>query len=145
MDVRERKSAIRAGLALAGFAAPALGLFAGVGVSLITAAPAMAETLETALARAYRANPLLNATRAGLRATDENVAQAQSGYRPTVNLSADIGLSQFQGTSSGFSRNQVTRPGGAGLTINQTLFNGFQTDNQTRRAESNVLGTRETL
>ena len=145
MDVRERKSAIRAGFALAGFAAPALGLCAGVGVSLIAATPAMAETLETALARAYRANPLLNSGRAGLRATDENVAQAQSGYRPTVNLSADIGLTQFQGSTQGFQRNQVTKPGGAGLTINQTLFNGFQTDNQTRRAESNVLGTRESL
>ena len=88
---------------------------------------------------------LLNSGRAGVRATDENVAQAKSGYRPTVSLDADIGLTQFQGRRSGFQRNQVTRPGGAGLTVNQTLFNGFRTDNQARQAESDVLRARETL
>ncbi|WP_082494616.1 MULTISPECIES: TolC family outer membrane protein [unclassified Methylobacterium] len=150
MDVRERNSATRAELALAGFAAPGLGRLALAGLSLAglavaSAAPASAETLESALARAYRANPVLNAGRAGLRATDENVAQAQAGYRPTVNLSADIGIQQFQGRISGQQLNNTTRPGGAGLTINQNLFDGFQTNNQTRRAESNVLSTRESL
>ncbi|WP_336493141.1 TolC family protein, partial [Methylobacterium nigriterrae] len=81
----------------------------------------------------------LNAGRAGVRATDETVAQAQAGYRPTVAVSADIGLQQFEGRLSGQQFKQTTRPGGAGLTVNQTLFNGFQTDNNTRRAESNVL------
>ncbi len=38
-----------------------------------------AETLESALARAYGNNPDLNAQRANVRATDENVAQAKSG------------------------------------------------------------------
>lgn len=135
MYVRRRKTAARPGLRLAGFAALALSV----------AAPAVAETLESALGRAYGANPALNAARAGLRATDENVAQALSGYRPTASLSADIGLQQFQGSTSGQQRSQVTRPGGAGLTVNQTLFNGFQTDNQTRRAESGVLDFRERL
>lgn len=115
------------------------------GLALLVAYPAGAETLESALARAYAANPTLNGDRANLRATDETVAQAKSGYRPTVNLSADVGLSQFQGTVQGFARNNVTRPGGAGLTVNQTLFNGFRTDNQTRQAESDVLRVREAL
>ena len=37
---------------------------------------ATAETLESALAQAYRNNPTLNAQRAPLRATDESVPQA---------------------------------------------------------------------
>jgi hypothetical protein len=41
--------------------------------------------------RAYENNPDLNAARAGLRATDEGVALAKSGYRPTI-----IGGSHWQ-------------------------------------------------
>jgi outer membrane protein len=45
---------------------------------------AQAETLAGALASAYQYNPELNAARAGVRVTDENVPQALSGYRPTI-------------------------------------------------------------
>ncbi len=54
--------------------------------------PASAETLEEALADAYLINPVLNAERARLRATDEQVALAKSGLRPFVCGSADYGL-----------------------------------------------------
>ncbi|MFD0462671.1 TolC family protein [Microvirga aerilata] len=50
-----------------------------------------AETLESALARAYGNNPDLNAQRAGVRVVDEDVARAKSGYRPTITGNADIG------------------------------------------------------
>ncbi|MCJ2081405.1 TolC family outer membrane protein [Methylobacterium sp. J-090] len=135
MNVRERKPATRHGLRCVGI----------VALALAAAHPAKAETLESALSRAYAANPTLNSNRAALRGVDENVAQAKSGYRPTVSGSADIGIARNDGRVQGFNIDNVTRPGGASLTVNQTLFNGFQTDNQTRRAESNVLGTRETL
>ena len=104
-----------------------------------------AETLEGALTRAYAGNPQLNANRAGLRATDENVPAALAGYRPTVSVAADIGLQKFEGKLSGLRYDQATIPGGAGITINQTLFNGFQTENNTRRAESTVFSQREGL
>ncbi|KZC01458.1 outer membrane protein [Methylobacterium sp. PvP062] len=104
-----------------------------------------AETLEGSLGRAYRANPELNATRAGLRATDEEVAMARAGYRPTVAADADIGVQNVQGASGGERLARTSFPRGAGLTVEQTLFNGFQTDNDTRRAESNVLEQREVL
>jgi outer membrane protein TolC len=51
--------------------------------------PASAETLQEALANAYLVNPVLNAERARLRATDEQVALAKSGLRPTVSASGD--------------------------------------------------------
>ena len=106
---------------------------------------ARAETLEGALARAFRANPELNAARAGLRATDEEIVQARAGYRPTIRLDADIGVERQKGVEGGERFARTALPGGAGLTVNQTLFNGFQTDNSTRRAESTVLGQRESL
>ena len=53
---------------------------------------AQAQTINDALVRAYQGNPQLNAERARLRATDENVAQALSGYRPQISLGLTAGL-----------------------------------------------------
>lgn len=143
IDVKERNPAARSALRLAGAVVSALAV----------ASPAAAETLESALSRAYQANPALNAARANLRATDEDVNRFQSGYRPNAAISADIGLQQFQGQIGGITTaaggrgatTLTTRPGGAGLTINQNVFDGFQTDNRVRAAESTVLSTREGL
>ncbi|WP_043749730.1 TolC family outer membrane protein [Methylobacterium nodulans] len=121
-----------------------LGGLAGLALALAGHA-ASAETLETAMARAYAGNPTLNAQRAGQRATDENVSRALAGYRPRASGSASIGVQNNNGTVGGQRINQTLVPGGAGLTVNQTLFNGFLTDNQTRQAESQVLGGRESL
>ncbi|MCJ2023188.1 TolC family outer membrane protein [Methylobacterium sp. J-067] len=122
---------------------------AGIAVTAIAAVLASsqvgAETLESALVRAYRGNPTLNSGRATVRYTDEFVAIAQSGYRPQVNLSADIGSQYVNGRVAGATFNQTTTPGGAGLVVSQTLFNGFQTDNNVRRSESTVYSQRETL
>ena len=46
--------------------------------------PLHAETLKEALTAAYLYNPTLKAARAQLRATDNGVSQAKSGYRPSV-------------------------------------------------------------
>ncbi|WP_457090954.1 TolC family outer membrane protein [Microvirga sp. P5_D2] len=112
-----------------------------------------AETLESALAKAYGNNPNLNAQRAGVRAVDETVSQAKSGYRPQVNASADIGreFSQYDsrrpsvfnpGSTENINR---STPRGYGIQLDQSIFNGFRTDNAVRQAESNVLGSRENL
>jgi outer membrane protein len=117
-------------------------------------APALAETIEAALVRAYQNNPQLNAQRALVRSTDENVPQALSGYRPKVALTASAGY-QYQDTltTSGGTPNVLVRtethganpPRSVGLTVSQTLFNGNQTANKTRAAESQVSGAREGL
>jgi outer membrane protein len=137
------------------------------GVKLVTAAaaavllmahmgptPALADTIEAALVRAYQNNPQLNAQRAQVRSTDENVPQALSGYRPRVALTASAGY-QYLDTNltSGGTPTQLVRtethganaPRSAGLTVSQTLFNGGQTANRTRAAESQVSGSREGL
>jgi outer membrane protein len=105
-----------------------------------------AETLESALARAYGNNPDLNAQRASVRATDENVAQAKSGYRPQVNASADVGRTYTEfSRPGGGSTIERLYPRGVGLQIDQNLFNGFRTQNSVEQAESSVLGARQTL
>ena len=53
--------------------------------------PAAADTLEWALVQAYQNNPSLNAQRAALRAIDENVPQALSGYRPKLSITGNAG------------------------------------------------------
>jgi len=116
--------------------------------------PALADTIEAALVRAYQNNPQLNAQRALVRSTDENVPQALSGYRPKVAVTASAGY-QYTDTLStaGGSPTQIVRtethgtnaPRSVGMTVTETLFNGQQTANKTRAAESQVSGAREGL
>ncbi len=100
---------------------------------------ASAENIFGALAKAYENNSGLNSARAGLRATDEGVAIAKSGYRPRVTGTAGI-----TNTWSDPAGTSVT---GAnfGISINQSLFDGFQTRNGVRAARSGVLAERENL
>ncbi|WP_289015964.1 TolC family protein, partial [uncultured Methylobacterium sp.] len=86
------------------------------------------------MAKAYGGNPQLNASRALTRVRDEDVAIAQSGYRPTASINVQAGVTQQEGSLEGGTRQQLLKPASAGLVVNQTLFNGFQTDNNTRRA-----------
>jgi outer membrane protein len=115
---------------------------------------ALADTIKAALVRAYQNNPQLNAQRAQVRSTDENVPQALSGYRPKVALTASAGyqysdtLSTQGGTPTQLVRTDIhgaNPPRSAGVTVTQTLFNGNQTANRTRAAESQVSGSREAL
>src|ERR1700683_1200100 len=59
---------------------------------------AAAETIETALAKAYENNPQLNAQRAIVRQSDEGVPTALSGYRPTLSATASV-AEQFTNTT----------------------------------------------
>ena len=117
-------------------------------------APALADTIEAALVRAYQNIPQLNAQRASVRATDENVPQALSGYRPRVALTASAGYQYLDtliisgGTPTAIVRTDThgtNAPRSAGMTVTQTLYNGQQTANRTRAAESQVSGSREAL
>ncbi|SFH81141.1 TolC family outer membrane protein [Bradyrhizobium sp. cf659] len=127
-------------------------LFTGAAVSVLVLAlagptPALADTIEAALVRAYQNNPQLNAQRAQVRSTDENVPQALSGYRPKVALTASGGY-QYQDQQSALGSTPffgATAPRAVGVTVNQTLYNGNITANRTRAAESQVSGSREAL
>jgi outer membrane protein len=106
---------------------------------------ANAQSLSEALAQAYVNNPQLNAARAQLRVTNENVPQALSGYRPRVTASGDVGATVTRSRTALGTSTATTYPRGVGVQVDQTLFNGFQTDNQVRQAEALVRAQRETL
>jgi outer membrane protein len=142
-----------------GWARPASFLAYCVALALPALAPCevAAETLQSALAKAYESNPQLNAQRAIVRQNDEGVAQALSGYRPSLSATASV-AEQFTNTTEvlppippglpngvSFSVKGYTNPTAVGLNGSQTLFNGQRTANTVRKAESQVSAARETL
>lgn len=118
-------------------------------------ASASAQTLEQAITAAYVNNPTLNAQRAAVRATDENVPKALSGYRPTVTGAASADKTALTTTTGPSTLGGFAIPGGKSnallnqstlsLTINQNLYNGFRTGNNVRAAEAQVRQSQETL
>jgi outer membrane protein len=105
-------------------------------------APAYALTLDEALAATYEYNPRIDAERARLRATDEEVPIAKSGYRPDIGASADYGY-RHNDISPG--PNSDLKPRGYGVSLTQPVFRGFQVTNAVSQAESIVRSGRETL
>jgi len=121
-------------------------------VLLLTCAgpvPVLADTIEAALVRSYQGNPQLNSQRAQVRATDENVPQALSGYRPKVALTASAGVQysdqQINQNQHGGGLHGTQTPKAVGLTVNQTVYDGQITANKVRAAEGQVSGAREAL
>jgi outer membrane protein TolC len=105
----------------------------GIGAALfacalaLSAMPAAAQSLNDALAGAYQTNPVLQAARAQLRATDELVPEALSGWRPTVNAEAAAGAGidndHDDGRLLGLAQLRITQPiysgGRTGAAVNQ--------------------------
>lgn len=109
-------------------------------------AGASAQTLEEALAAAYSNNPSLAAARAALRATDEQVPQALSGWRPTVTVNGSIGSSAIRSpSSSGTNKGQHRDPRSVDITVEQPLYQGGRTGAATLRAENTVEAARARL
>lgn len=108
-----------------------------------------ADTIFDAMAKAYANNPDLNSVRAALRATDEGVPIAKSGYRPQIGASATGTLNRQDGEISSFtgvgSASDTFHTGLASITISQQIFDGFQTLNNVRAAEATVFSSRATL
>ena len=96
------------------------------------------------MSAAYGYNPRLDAQRAFQRATDEDVARAMSGYRPTVTGNADIGIERNDQRPSSLV-DGVTKPRGYGVNAVQPIFSGFRTYNAVNEAEANVRAEREVL
>ncbi|WP_315739896.1 MULTISPECIES: TolC family outer membrane protein [unclassified Bradyrhizobium] len=123
-----------------------IGLGLTLAASLVVCSPVRAEDLAAALAKAYQTNPALNAERARQRATDENVPQALAGYRPQLIASLGAGLQAVRNLLPNNTIQTATlKPWTIGVTVTQTLFNGFRTANSVRMAELQVQSGREAL
>jgi len=125
-------------------------LLAGMALALsgLNVATLRAETLEDVLATTYNSNPALMAARASLRATDESVPQALSGWRPTVTLSGDAGRGAYKSTLNGAQMLpywQLRDPRDYAVTVSQPLFNGGRTIAATGQAEAAVQAGRGQL
>ena len=115
-----------------------------VGFAAVSAGPANAESLQAALGAAYRYNPTLDAERARLRATDENVSRAHSGYRPTIQGNASVTY-QDTNVEPNSPTEGRTQPRSYGVDLSQPIFRGFQVINGVREAEAQVRAAREIL
>ena len=111
-------------------------------VSLFAVAPAGAETLQGALAKAYQTNPTLNAARANQMATDESVPIQRAAGLPTAQI------------NSTFNEN-VLIPGGQFVVIprslstqgqlNVPIYQGGLVRNGIKAADARVAAGAETL
>lgn len=106
------------------------------------ASSAGAQTLSQAFSSAYSNNPTLNAARALTRSIHENVAIARGGYRPQVSATAETGVRSVN-SSPGVSSSGIEST--LGLSVQQDLFNGFQTTNATKEADASVRAQHESL
>jgi outer membrane protein len=121
-----------------------------------TTEPLSAETLLSALARAYAGNPDLNQSRAAVRVRDEDMPKALAGMRPKANIQASAGplygnLRLPAGRNATTGQRQFTQgeytgyPRGATPNISQSIFEAGRTSNSVRQAESNVFAARATM
>ena len=123
---------------------PALVGCAGIAGPLVAGMPAAsAQTLTQALAEAYNSNPQLLAQRALLRATDEEVPQALSGWRPTVNFTGQVGGARGSFAQPPIATRYLTfYQNNLNLQATQPVYSGGRTVAQTRQALNSVESTR---
>jgi outer membrane protein len=98
-----------------------------------------------ALASAYLSNPQLKGQRAELRATDETVAQAKAGYRPTVAAQMDHSSQDVKMRPDWNDQSGTSHPRSYAIELTQPIFTGFRTINAVRGAEAAVEAGREDL
>ncbi|NJM34545.1 MAG: TolC family protein, partial [Rhodomicrobium sp.] len=116
---------------------------AAAAMAVLRADAAGAESLQEAMSSAYLFNPTLKAARAQLRATDEEVPRAKSGYRPTITGEVAQSYDYTDPNVPGSSEDNYPRS--YSVTLNQPIFRGFRTVNAVKGAEALVEAGREDL
>jgi outer membrane protein len=117
----------------------------GTGAKTSLAPPGTPHTLAEALATTYSTQPQLLAERAKLRATDENVPQALSGWRPTVIMAGTAGYGDGVNRQLGLTARTDRLVGTAQATLTQPLYNGGRTPASINRAKNQVMAERAML
>ncbi|MCB1562390.1 MAG: TolC family outer membrane protein [Alphaproteobacteria bacterium] len=94
-----------------------------------------AQDLRHVLGRTYTNNPSLKAARAELKAVEEKLSQALSGWRPTVSADGSVSVTDVEGSSFG---GDGSTPKDISLSLNQPLFRGGRTLAQTKAARHTI-------
>lgn len=110
-------------------------LFLLLSMSSALAGAAHAETLQDALAKAYRSNPTLTGARAGQRATDETVPIQKAAGRPGLDATGSYSESILKPTIS-FTSPQRTLNANAQLSV--PLYTGGSVRNGIKAAKTRV-------
>lgn len=103
---------------------------------------ANAETIFDAMSEAYNTNPTLHGERAASGVANEEAALARSGFRPTIGIGGSYTDSHTRktgtSTTDGYSK-------GYKGSIVQPVFNGFQTYNSVKAADSSAKAELQNL
>ena len=110
-------------------------------------------TLNEALAATYSNQPALQAERAKLRATDENLPTALSGWRPTVVLGGTAGygdgysriVTPFNGNAVSINQRTLRDIGTAQATVTQNIYNGGKVHANINRSKNQIMAERANL
>ncbi len=108
-------------------------------MALLAGLPASAETLTEAMTQAYNTNPSLLAERARLRATDEELSQANAGWRPTIIVNGDVG------TAQDYQNDITTDSWNADITASQPIFEGGSVGARRDIAKAQIRAGRASL
>lgn len=108
---------------------------------------AFAENLNEVLAFTYENNPTIMAERTALKATDEGVAKAKSGYRPLIIAEGSIGHAHNKMEYNGVLGDTMYKqsPTNLGVSVVQPVFSGLSTYQTVRMAKSQVEAGRANL
>lgn len=104
----------------------------------VAAQPVHATTLQEALAQAYQTNPTLNAARAKLRGTDENVPLAKADGRPSVSVSGTYEEQLHRETNPTFGTSIPRRSASGQATLSVPVYQGGIVRNSIRAADKGV-------
>lgn len=127
-----------------------LALVLGIAVLAVSAGPVEAETLQDALAAAYRTNPTLAAARANQRATDEFVPLAKADGRPAasagISYTEQIARTAQTFPNTGYSLETTPARSLAGqASVSVPLYSGGSIRNAVRAARAQVEAGRSGL
>ena len=111
---------------------------------VLSANNAKADDIFAALAKTYNSNPTLQAARAGLRAVDENVALAKTGYRPQISLRGGYRDGENK-VKKGVGNDGDYDSLSGSVNASQPLFNGYSTVNSVKAADRTVKAAQNNL
>lgn len=115
--------------------------FAALVIPLLFTPQVYAFTLLEAVESALQKNPDISVVTLNRHAVDEEHKQARAGYFPKIDIDSSYG---YQRTNNSSTRNRDSRNTGDGpyrglwqadseITVNQMLFDGFDTKNESKR------------